>query len=58
MNGEFLFKTYKAFISLFNIETEKFYQLEDCLEWINPELNQSKEFQEALSNLTRRIQEK
>ncbi|MBP7512445.1 MAG: hypothetical protein KA981_10965 [Bacteroidia bacterium] len=58
MNGEFLFKTYKAFISLFNIETEKFYQLEDCLKWINAELNQSKEFHEALSNLTRKIQEK
>jgi hypothetical protein len=51
MNAEFLFKTYKSFISLFNIETEKFHDLESCLHWLKPKQNEYAQVKENLLNM-------
>ena len=51
MNAEFLFNTYKSFINLFNVEAQRFHDLDSCLLWFRPKENDFTEIKEALVSI-------
>lgn len=51
INAEFLFNTYKTFIKLFNVEAERFHDLDTCLLWFRPKENDFSVIKEALLSI-------